>query len=44
MNIQLVNLSDEEYIELKTDFIKSKEKNWKSFFLRAVRAWKTQKQ
>lgn len=40
MNVQLVGLTDEEYLFLKTEFVKSREDNWKEFFLKVVREWR----
>ena len=41
-NIQLIDLTVEEYLELKKELITSKMENWKTFFLRVVKEWKQQ--
>lgn len=41
VNIQLIGLTDDQYIELKRELLASKEESWKGFFLKVVKEWKT---
>ena len=44
VNIQVIGLTNKEYLELKSLFLESKASSWKEFILQVVKEWTQQKQ
>jgi len=42
VNIQVIGLTNKEYLELKSLFLESKTNSWKEFILQVVSEWKQQ--